>query len=795
MQKYSTVASIYTWGDLLPLLANKKSPVPRGYTGLHGKSVDDADRAMWANHDGNFALRMPENVVALDVDHYDDKHGADELKRLEEEYGKLPETYMSSGRENYHESAQYFFRYSGGKLNGKAGTDIDILQRSHRYAAVWPSEVHDDKADRVYKWYGPDGAPCGIPPLIEELAELPEAWENMLRAGASGYDAERADSSTSATFETAMAADDRLPCTEVQNTVRHWLKRFDEISEGSHHDTMLAAVHAVVGSCSKGHPGFTYGVDELRKAWMSAGLGDSRDSEFERLVEGAVAKRASERVEYKLIVGAAHSCENTPTALPTAVREGRIVKSVPIGVSDAAIVEEDDEDLAVLPEDFYEDPENLGVIEGEEEIDTSWVDLLIRDEKGAIQKSYANTQSIMENDETLKGVGINRMGGGVAWRKMPAWRRNSADPFKRVDINMDDADYDRCYAILREYFGGLHSSLPQEACKEALMIYASNNTFSPWVDYLDSLPKWDGVERISECIPTAVSTEYSRQALLNFFLGLMHRAYSPGCQLDSMLVLWGPQGVRKTSWFKSIVPHEIFYKELDTIPDSSKMKDELAACHKSAIVLLDELDKLRRRDEQSALKAFITGRDDTWRAPYGRVNVTHARQFVLGGTTNEEEFLLDATGNRRYWPIEVTDTIPDEYLTREFMDMLLSEARDRYVAGERVVYGSDFEVLAEAERSRNFHDPIGDAIEAWLDDPSGGMPVLGGTSIDVSRVSIGLLIDYVPELRNIDRLRDKMNVDRIAAAMDRNPNYVRRERPARVPAVGGKSTKKWWERI
>jgi len=138
--------------------------------------------------------------------------------------------------------------------------------------------------------------------------------------------------------------------------------------------------------------------------------------------------------------------------------------------------------------------------------------------------------------------------------------------------------------------------------------------FSPWRDYIDALPLWDGIARLETAIPpeNVTPTPYTRQAFVNFFLALQQRVHEPGCQVDSMLVLAGGQGLRKTSFFRAIAPRSWMCAEPASIPDTND-KDLLEEAHLAAVVLFDEIDKLRRRDEQAALKAFVTRRHDTWR--------------------------------------------------------------------------------------------------------------------------------------------------------------------------------------
>ncbi|KHJ71251.1 hypothetical protein QR64_17995 [Rhodococcus sp. Chr-9] len=409
--------------------------------------------------------------------------------------------------------------------------------------------------------------------------------------------------------------------------------------------------------------------------------------------------------------------------------------------------------------------------------------------------SYANTSLIFRHDPELQHVGINEMGGRLAWRELPTWRK--PDDRLRFITNADLAEVTR---IVHWYYGARHSSLESKAIEAATLLYAGQNRFSPWRDYLNSLPRWDGVRRIATCIPTARGVgaggeveEYLSRVLDSWFLGMMQRAYEPGCQVDSILVLHGGQGGRKSSFFRAIVPDGLVVAELADVPDSNRHKDAMAAAHESPIVLIDELDKLNRKADQAALKAFITGRADTWRAPFGRVNETHKRQFIVAATTNKEDFLVDHTGNRRYWVISVDDVIPEEVLTRQHMDLVLAEARDRYRAGERLDYSAEFEALAERVRAGYVDDPVRDAVYAWLEDPRQNGSTTG-PAVDVSRLSVALVCKHVPDLRDVNPTNKghKQTVERIEAALDAHPSYQRSPKRQRVDGV---LCRKSWDKV
>ncbi|WP_341268077.1 VapE domain-containing protein [Gordonia malaquae] len=411
--------------------------------------------------------------------------------------------------------------------------------------------------------------------------------------------------------------------------------------------------------------------------------------------------------------------------------------------------------------------------------------------KHVINKSHRNTAMVFERDPILRHLGYSTMGGRLAWKKLPPWRKDD-ERFRW----MDDRDKVEISRRLAEYWGGNHSALSERAERNALVGHGMGHRFSPWRDYIDGLPAWDGVHRIGTSIPTAkgVGTPYVTATLDNFYLTIMERAYDPGCPADVMLVLYGGQGVRKTSLFRAIPPDDLPIAEVSVIPDAAKEKDALIAAHEAPIVLIDEIDKLRTKDDQAGLKAFQSGRYDTWRSPYGTVNMTHARSFVTAATTNREEFLMDLTGNRRSTTLTVEGVIPAEYLTRAWMDLLLAEARDRYRAGERARYDDDaYNKLADEVRRAHLDDPVGVEVHNWLADPRGSVG-----PVDVSTVSVQMIIKHCDAFAGMNAARnnnDKVTSDKISLALDNHPDYerVKGGKDQRV-RVAGQQVRRAWRR-
>lgn len=291
-KNYSEVAECYNWGTILPLPAGQKFPPPSGYTGQSGVDPNRVTVATWKLSQGtNYALRLPDGVVGIDVDQYDAKGGAGTMGELLGQLGALPATVMSTSRGIESGSGIWFFRYPGGRLSGKAGTDIDVIQHTHRYAVVWPSVVEG----RRYTWYDRDGEALTGPPALEDLAELPAAWVEHLRTGVSTYKTERAPRAKREKFESWLTGDDSPPCGATKATVKRWADNFERLTRGSHHDTMLAALHAITQTCGEGHSGYEWALDEMREAWADAV--DGRYGEFERMVDGAASKAANDYEE------------------------------------------------------------------------------------------------------------------------------------------------------------------------------------------------------------------------------------------------------------------------------------------------------------------------------------------------------------------------------------------------------------------------------------------------------------------------------------------------------------------
>jgi len=174
---YGTAAPLYLaagWVGVLPLPYGRKTPPPDGFTGRQGVDPTLAEVRAWVRRfpGGNVALRLPPQVVGLDLDLYK-PDGAASYAALVDELGPLPATWRSSARDD--QSGIRLFRAPAGVrwAEGRAGPGIELIHHGHRYAVVWPSR-HPDGG--TYRWWHPTGRPALRLPRVNELPALPAAW-------------------------------------------------------------------------------------------------------------------------------------------------------------------------------------------------------------------------------------------------------------------------------------------------------------------------------------------------------------------------------------------------------------------------------------------------------------------------------------------------------------------------------------------------------------------------------------------------------------------------------------------
>lgn len=261
------------------------------------------------------------------------------------------------------------------------------------------------------------------------------------------------------------------------------------------------------------------------------------------------------------------------------------------------------------------------------------------------------------------------------------------------------------------------ATVGKELVADAAKLVARHRQCHPIRNAL-ALLRHDGKPRLDTWLirhAGAEDTPYTRAVSRAFLIQMVARVMQPGCKADHTLVLSGPQGQNKSSACRVLAGAEYFS---DTLPSITGDKtDAIRHLQGKWLIELAELAP-SRRSEAEDLKAFLSGMVDRVRLPYARLDESFPRQCVFVGTTNEDQFLRDATGGRRFWPVPVRKVIDIDALAKE-RDQLFAEAVAAFHAGERWWLDRDFEAehARPVQAAAYVSDSWKDTIAAWLETP------------------------------------------------------------------------------
>lgn len=283
-----------------------------------------------------------------------------------------------------------------------------------------------------------------------------------------------------------------------------------------------------------------------------------------------------------------------------------------------------------------------------------------------------------------------------------------------------DADYSRLRIAL-ERCG--FPSPSKELTRDAVLLVADQNRFDSAQVWLGRL-EWDGVPRVASFLPGYFATDdtpYTRAVSRYIWTALAGRVLEPGCQADMAPILVGPQGYLKSSGVAAMVPSRDFFAEISF----GEKEDDLSRKMRGRLVAeLAELKGLRGKDSE-AIKAWMTKRYEDWTPKYREFNTVFPRRLLCVGTTNQDEFLVDVTGHRRWLPARINGPVDVASIKRDCAQ-LWAEARQMFTTG-----GVDFR---EAETlATQVHDEymIRDAwephIKRWLAEPDAMTEVIPAT--------------------------------------------------------------------
>ena len=282
-----------------------------------------------------------------------------------------------------------------------------------------------------------------------------------------------------------------------------------------------------------------------------------------------------------------------------------------------------------------------------------------------------------------------------------------------------DADTTAVRIWLTETYGMVTG--PQDV-DSAVDLVAQMRAFHPVRDYLNGL-KWDGVPRLESWLEDYLGvarSEYTVRVAKWYLMAMVARVFEPGVKFDYCIVLEGGQGLRKSSALRILGGEWFSDTELDLTN-----KDAMSSIRGKWLHEFAEMGSLARA-ENTRQKSFLSRQIDEFRPTYARREIRCPRQLTFAGTTNDWQWNKDATGGRRFWPIEIGAEIDTDAL-RAARDQLFAEAVHRYKAGERYWPQADEQrtIFDPQQLQREAEDGLFDMLHDWIEELPRGEFTMG----------------------------------------------------------------------
>lgn len=250
----------------------------------------------------------------------------------------------------------------------------------------------------------------------------------------------------------------------------------------------------------------------------------------------------------------------------------------------------------------------------------------------------------------------------------------------------------------------------EDTLQKAIKLVAQQHKYHPVREWIAGL-KWDGESRLDTWIGDWLGIQdspYVRLVARFWAVAMVARVFQPGCTFKFMPILCGEQNIGKSramgalggQWFA------------DT-PFDMRDKDSFQVLRGKWLYEMSELDAFNRAESTRA-KSYIGSPSDNYRASYDSGNRDWPRQTVFVGTTNQHHIFKDATGNVRYWPLDVEEDIRVD-LIEEFRGQLFAEAFLAYNDGARYVptRQQEREFFMQVQEEHEQRDPWLDLIEDY----------------------------------------------------------------------------------
>lgn len=289
-----------------------------------------------------------------------------------------------------------------------------------------------------------------------------------------------------------------------------------------------------------------------------------------------------------------------------------------------------------------------------------------RDKNGNPVNTISNYVKIMENDRRYSGIRFNEMRGKA--------EVHSTQKGKVIIEPWTDADEAHSMQYIESAFG-IYSKDKHAA---ALRILFQERSYNPLIEIVDGI-KWDGEPRCEHFLAKWGNVEdspYTREVSRLIFAGGIHRLYEPGCKFEDVPILMGDQGCGKSTLIRYLAINDDYFGELKVMEGQQAIEDLSGKW----IMEIPEMSAFTKAKDQEAIKAFVSRQRDSYRKPYDRNTTELYRRCTFVASSNDRNPLVDKTGNRRWYPVEIRsngyDIFDKEDEIREYILQCWAEARE-----------------------------------------------------------------------------------------------------------------------
>lgn len=311
---------------------------------------------------------------------------------------------------------------------------------------------------------------------------------------------------------------------------------------------------------------------------------------------------------------------------------------------------------------------------------------------------------------------------------------------------------------------------------DAMLVVAKSYPYHRLRDWLLSLstPAPDTPRFIDTWLTDAFQaddTPLTRAIGRKVLIASVARVLKPGCKVDTMMILEGPQGIGKSEGVRITWGPEYYSAQMVRDLDS---RDASIAMRGKWVFEFAEIEHLIRADIET-IKAFLTRQVEDYKPMYGRTNISEPRTCVFVGTTNATDYLRDPTGNRRFWSVRCR-AVDLDWL-HMFREHMWAEAVAAYQAGETWWIDDEvlFPAIAEAQAERVVEDTWSETVERFVNGKE--MVALADVIMDPDALSI--------PRKDVTR-GTEIRVSAILRRMGWSPKNVK---------IGGRVLKKWTHEI